>query len=42
MSEKLKFVLAMVEMIVGKGGNAVFKRLLPLRVVKSWDFVVKG
>ena len=43
-TEKLKFVVGMVENVVGKGENAgyhnVFKRLL-IQVVKSQDCVVK-
>ena len=36
-TEKLKFVFARVETIVGKGENALF-----FRVVKSWDCVAKS
>ena len=50
-TEKLKFVLGRVENIVGKAENAgttfspfptMFSKSFFLRVVKSWDYVVKS
>ena len=50
-TEKMKFVLEMVENIVGKGENAgyqhflffqLFSKGLIFKVIKGWDSVVKG
>ena len=49
LAEELKFALGRVENIVGKGENAGFQHFLTifskgfyLRVVKSWDCMVKS